>query len=233
MIEPIKRPLTNPALLLPRLRSSQRAEDVDGFFKVVGEALNLELQISEVPDGANPFYVHSFPKERLGKESQPFDGITWKVLNSSMAPMDNAGGRIPRKPMAFESKSDPNMAGYNLITQDWLELGTAEFTIWSRSSDTRSSLLVWFHKMLMRYANVFQFFEGRGIDMFQYVGRGEDSFETREDQELHFGTLTYQFRVQYIDNFSIKKLEKLTVNVQQQNSLGGDELTFSLPINAN
>jgi hypothetical protein len=219
---------TPPELLIPRLRSSLKAVDVDGFFVIVGEALEMQLQAQggEVPDGAVPFYVHSFPKERFAKEGQPFDGITWKVLSSTMAPMDNAGGRIPRKPTWFQDGRDPRLSGYQLITQMWEELATIEFTVWSKSSDTRSKLLVWFHKMLMRYANVLQFFDGRGISMFQFVGRGEDQFETREQQEVHFGTLTYQFRVQYLDTFSTKQLDSLTAYAQIDNA---DKLTFELP----
>jgi len=218
-------------LTLPRLRSSLRAVDVDGFFPLVAEALALEMTISdEVPDGAHPVFVHTFPKERLAKEGQPFDVITWKVLSSAMAPTDNAGSRIPRKPMKIPGGPDPKATGYNLITQMWWELATAEFTIWSKSSDTRSTLLTWFHKLLMRYANVLKFFEGRGADMFQYVGRGEDSFETHEDQEVHFGTITYQFRVQYMDTFSERQLEQLSVQAQIEH---GDQLIVSLSSEAN
>jgi len=143
-----------------------------------------------------------------------------------MAPTDNAGSRIPRKPMNLDSRPDTSAAGYNLLTQMWWELATAEFTIWSKSNDTRSILLTWFHKLLMRYANVLKFFEGRGVEMFQYVGRGEDGFETREQQELHFGTLTYQFRVQYLDTFSERQLEQLSV--LSQIDCHGDQLTASL-----
>jgi len=217
-------------LTLPRLRSSLRAVDVDGFFRVVAEALALEMSISEVPDGAHPVFVHTFPKERLAKEGQPFDVITWKVLSSGMAPTDNAGSRIPRKPMNIPGGPDPNASGYNMLTQMWWELATAEFTIWSKSSDTCSILLTWFHKLLMRYANVLKFFEARGVDKFQYVGRGEDGFETREEQEVHYGTLTYQFRVQYLDTFSERQLELLAVHAQIDD---GDQLTVSLTPEAN
>jgi hypothetical protein len=220
---------TPPELLIPRLRSSLRAVGVDGFFKMAEEALALELETSEVPDGAHPFYMHSFPKERLGKTGQPFDGITWRVVSSAMAPTDNAGSRIPRKPILSVETKDPRLGGYNQITQMWWELATAEFTIWSKSSSTRSSLLTWFHKVLMRYANVLKFFDGRGVEMFQFVGRGEDGFETREEQEVHFGTLTYQFRVQYLDTFTRRQLESLSVIANIDDA---DQLTFSLPAEA-
>jgi hypothetical protein len=217
-------------LTLPRLRSSLRAVDIDGFFTVVGQALALEMKLSEVPDGAHPVFVHTFPKERIAEEGKPFDVITWKVISAAMAPTDNAGSRIPRKPFKIPGGPDPRATSYNLLTQMWWELGTAEFTIWSKSSDTRSTLLTWFHKLLMRYANVLKFFEGRGVDMFQYVGRGEDSFETHEEQEVHFGTLTYQFRVQYLDTFSERQLEQLSVQAQIDH---GDQLDISLSPEAN
>jgi hypothetical protein len=216
-------------LLLPRLRSTLKAIDVDCFFDSVGEILQLQLEVQggEAPDGAVPFYVHSFPKERLARTGDPFDGITWGVLSSTMASMDNAGGRISRKPMEIEVKPDPNRSGYNSVTQIWLETSTVEFTIWSKSSDTRSKLLTWFHKVLMRYANVLQFFDGRGIYQFQFVGRGADTFETREQQEVHFGTLTYQFRVQYVDSYLEKQLTSLTATAQVES---GDISSYQLPI---
>lgn len=221
---------TPPELLIPRLRSSLRAVDVDGFFVVAGEALDLERKTAEIPAGADPFYVHNFPKERLAESDKPFDGITWRVLSSAMAPTDNAGSRIPRKPFTpLSAGPDPNAKGYNLLTQMWWELATVEFTIWSKSSDTRSVLLTWFHRLLMRYANVLKFFEGRGVDKFQFVGRGEDGFETHEQQEVSFGTLTYQFRVQFLDTFSQRQLEQLTVYAQIDRK---DQLTFSIPADA-
>ena len=225
----IPKPETPPELLIPRLRSSLKAVDVDGFFLVAGEALRLEIDTGLVPDGANPFYVHNFPKERLAEADKPFDGITWRVVSSAMAPTDNAGSRIPRKPFQLPAGKDPRKAGYNILTQMWWELATVEFTIWSKSSDTRCALLNWFHKTLMRYANVLKFFEGRGIDVFQFVGRGEDGFDTRENQEIHYGTLTYQFRVQFLDSFSQRQLETLTVSAQIDQE---DQLTFSIPADA-
>lgn len=143
-----------------------------------------------------------------------------------MAPTDNAGSRIPRKPTAIQDGKDPKLGGYNQVTQMWWELATGEFTIWSKSPSTRSALLTWFHKFLMRYANVLKFFEGRGVEMFQYVGRGEDGYETKEEQEVHYGTLTYQFRVQFLDTFTKRQLESLSVIAQIDQN---DQLTFSLP----
>ena len=61
------------------------------------------------------------------------------------------------------------------------------------------------------------------------MGRGEDGFDTRENQEIHYGTLTYQFRVQFLDSFSQRQLETLTVSAQIDQE---DQLTFSIPADA-
>lgn len=196
------------------LRSSHPAVDVDGFFDVVSQALQLHIQSEQTPGGTAPFFVRAFPKERLSKVDQPFDGFTFRVLSSIMAPTDNAGTRTPRKPMSLDIQPDPKASGYNVVNQMWFELATVEFTAWSKSITTASSLVTWFHKFMMRYANVLKYFEAYGADKLQFVGRGEDDFETHEQQEVYLGTLTYQIRIQFIDNFSQRRLDSLTVNSQ-------------------
>lgn len=204
---------------IPRLRSARPAVDPEGFFDVVGQALQLHIAADEVPAGTSPFYQHAFPKDRLGKTDQPFDGITFKVLSSVPAQVSN-DGTVRRNAFTFESEALAD--NYTQKSMVWLELLTVEFTIWSKSNPTRSSLVTWFHRFLLRYANVYKFFEARGADKFQFVGRGEDGFETREQQLVYFGTLTYQVRIQFLDSFTERQLTQLTVDV----ALGNDQQTI-------
>jgi hypothetical protein len=197
---------------LPRLRSTRAAVDSEQFFDAVGQALQLHLKSQEVPDGAIPFYLHAVPKERVSQVDQPFDGITYKVVSSVPYPRSN-DGTVSRKPFTFEAP-DPHQAGYVIKTDSWMELLTVEFSVWSRSNPTRSKLVNWFHLFMMRYANAYKFFEARGADMFQFVGRGEDDFESHEEQEIYFGTLTYQVRIQLLNNYSQRQIDQLTVDVQ-------------------
>lgn len=174
-----------------------------------------------LPTADRPFYSHSFPKERLTQVDKPFDGITFSVLSSAPAPVQN-DGTVSRKPFTFV-EPDPARAGYVSTTTSWLEIVTIEFTIWSKSNPTRSKLLNWFHRFMMRYgASEYKYFEAHGADKFQFVARGEDGFETREEQEVYYGTLTYQVRVQLLDNYSERQLNQLTVDVQ----LGQDQQTI-------
>jgi hypothetical protein len=204
----------------PRLRSSKPASDPDQFCEHVGQALQIYLKSKEVPDNADPFYVRAFPKERLTKVDTPFDGITYKILSSVPAQTRN-DGTISRKPYSF-IEPDPTKHGYELVTDAWFELATVEFTIWSKSNPTRGKLVNWFHKFILRYANAYKYFEARGADKLQFVGRGEDGFETHEEQEVYFGTLTYQVRIQFLDTFSQRQLDSLTIDSQ----FGHDQQTI-------
>jgi len=186
----------------------------------VGKALALHLKTEETPAGAQPFYLHQFPKERVGTVDAPFDGITFKVLSSVPAPTRN-DGTVSRRPFTF-TEPDPQRQGYLKKTDTWMEIVTVEFTIWSKSNPTRGKLVNWFHRFILRYANAYKVFLARGIDKLQFVGRGEDGFETHEQQEIYFGTLTYQCRVQFLDTYIERQLDQLTVIAQ----LGQDQQTI-------
>lgn len=205
---------------IPRLRSTQPAADPESFFNAVKQALDLFLTSNQTPSGSIPFYLHQFPQERVTLVDQPFDGITFKVISSVPAEV-RTDGTISRKPYQFE-EDDPTQTGYVIKTDSWFELLTVEFTIWSKSNPTRGSLVNWFHRFILRHANRYRFFEARGVDKFQFVGRGEDGFETHEEQEIYYGTLTYQARVQFIDTFSERKIDQLSVSLQ----LGQDQQTI-------
>lgn len=195
----------------PPLRSSEPAADIQGFFKAVGEALDLHVKTAGAPDGIAPVYVHSFPKERLSKPGTPFDVITHHVSDGSMAATSNDGSRIPREPALRQRKPHPTKAGYNLCYQGWWEDVTAVFTIWSNSNENADELANWFHKFLMRYAYFYGFFKARGISQFRYVRRMEDTTEDREGQELYVRRLAYRFRLEYLDTFEERQLTDLTV----------------------
>lgn len=213
-------PLQRANPQIPRLRSHLPAADSDTFFDAVGEAMTQHLEAEKAPDGTSPFYVHSFPQERLTKTDEPFDGVTFRVVSSVPAPVRN-DGTVSRKPF-YIVEPDHTKAGYNKVTADWFEIVTVEFTLWSRSNPTRGHLVNWFHRFILRYANAYKFFEARGVDKFQFVGRGEDGFETKEQQEIYFGTLTYQIRIQFLDTYSERQLTNLSVSAQ----LGNDQPTI-------
>jgi hypothetical protein len=204
-----------------RLRSSLPSVDAEGFFEAVSEALQLYIVAETPPDGVVPIYIHEFPKERLTKPDQAFDVVTFRVVSSVPASVLN-DGTVSRKPVVSFWTLDPENTGYALRADVYMELLTVEFQVWSKSNPTRSKLVNWFHRFLLRQANRTRYFEARGADKFQFVGRGEDGFETREEQEIYYGTLTYQVRTQFVDTYSERLLDQITVASQ----FGPDQQTI-------
>jgi hypothetical protein len=218
-------PPTPPGLLVPRLRSTHPAANPGEFFDVVEKALLLQLA-SEQTD-RKLFFTHSFPKDRLAKPDQEFFGIVFRVLSSVMTPTDNSGSRVPRAPSVRQVVLDPHKTGYADVDFAWKETLTVEFKIYSKASDTRGELVHWFHRFFMRYAYLMKYFEGYGIDKIQFVGRGEDGYETQEMQEVYFGLLTYQCQLEYLETYSKRIIDSLTINA----SAGNDVLTINIPDN--
>ena len=213
-----------PVQLVPPLRSSQPAADIQGFFRIVGEALNLHVNTVGAPDGVTPVYVHTFPKERLSETGKPFDVITHHVLEGGMAATSNDGNRVPRQPSVRERKPHPTKAGYNQCYQAWWEESSVVFTIWSNSNENADELTVWFHRFLMRYAYAYGTFKARGIQQFRFVKRLEDSNEDREGQELYVRRLVYSFRLEYLDMFEERQLTDVSLHV----TAGQDTVTREL-----
>lgn len=221
----MKLPPTPPGLLVPAKRSAHPAANAGQYFDVVSKALDLH-QASEQTN-RQLFFTHNYPKDRLAKADQEFSGIVFRVLSSTMTPTDNSGTRIPRAPSRRETVLDPHKKGYVNITTGWKETLTSEFKIYTKASDTRGELVDWFHRFFMRYAYALEYFGTYGIDKIQFVGRGEDGYETQENQEVYFGTLTYQCQLEYLDIFSARVLDSLTLNA----SAGKDVLTINFPNN--
>src|SRR3954471_8667380 len=121
--------MTFSSLSPQRLRSSQPAVDIDGFFSSVDDALKLHLKQAHWPEGTSPTYVHQFPKERVAKADDPFDVISFHVGGALMAPSSNDGQRVPVAPSLREVKPNPGQLGYNTPSIAWKEMVEVVFEI--------------------------------------------------------------------------------------------------------
>lgn len=213
-----------PSSVLPPLRSSQKAADINDFFDLVGQALAGYMKTEGVPKGTAPVYVESFPKERLSQEDTPFDVITYHVAEGGMAPVLN-DGTIPRVPQLRYNRTMKEQFGYNEVTYGWWETNTVIFEIWSKTNPNANDMALWFHRFLIRYAAYYKFFEAYGIKQFQYVKRLEDSTELKENQELQKRQLAYSFRLEYLDFFVERQLTDLSLNV----SIGQEVCSIDYP----
>lgn len=194
----------------PPLRSSQPAVDIPGFFDIVEKALALYIQTEGPPDNTKPTLVHEYPKERLARPDDTFDVITFKVLESTMAPTMNDGSK-PRSPKARETKNHPKLAGFNVQIIGWWELVQAEFSIWSKSSRNADLVAAWFHGFMVKYAFAYKFFSTRGVNNFRFVRRADDDVVQTFGQELYRRRLTYEFRLETL--FAVEQKQLTDVDV--------------------
>lgn len=196
---------------VPPLRSSQPSVDIPGFFDAVEKALLVFITSEGKPDNTTPVFVHEFPKERLAETDQPFDIITFKVLESIMAPTMNDGS-TPRGPRQRQVKQYPGLAGYNLDIFGWWELVQAEFSIWSKSSRNADAIAAWFHYFMMKYAFTYKFFMSRGVEHFRFVKRADDDRDVLEGQEIYRRKLVYEVRLETLYTAESKQLTELNIN---------------------
>jgi len=208
----------------PPLRSSKPAADINGFFAIVGQALQNYIKTEGAPEGVTPFYVEEFPKERLSQPDTPFDGFTFRVLEGTMASTSNTPN-APRAPIVRQTRVMNELAGYNEVTQGWWEDNTVMFETWSKANATANDLAVWFHRFLIRYAYFYKFFEAYGVKQFRFLKRFEDTVETKENQEVYKRQFAYTFRLEYLDTFIERQLTDLTINV----SIGRDVQKIEIP----
>lgn len=183
------------------------------FFDVVNKAFQVHL-ISQGPPGQKaPKFLSDYPKDNNGHFDSSFDVILYHTAGSKMAPMDNAGGRVPKGPQRREIKPHPTKARYNLVTIGWWELLTAKFTIYSLSHDRADELVMWFHRMMMRYTFQLDFFRARGVQDLRFIEREADEFSTKFDQELYIRSLTYSARLELLDSYEFKDLESIALTI--------------------
>jgi hypothetical protein len=195
----------------PPLRSSQPAVGIPEFFDIVEKVMALYIKTETAPDNTTPVLVHEFPKERLAKPDTTFDIITYKVLESTMAPTMNDGSR-PRSPRPREVRLHPNLAGFNIQEYGWWEQVQAEFSIWSKSSRNADLVTAWFHRFMMKYAFAYRFFQSRGVTNFRFVKRADDDIDHTFGQEVYRRRLVYEFRLENLYAVEQKQITDIDIN---------------------
>lgn len=211
--------------ILPLSRSPLPAVDVNGFFEIVQQALALYIQTEGPPDNINPVLVEEFPRERLTKQDDTFDIITFRVRTGTMAASTNTD-MIPKKPSLRESKPHPKLGPqYLLNTYGWWETVQPEFTIWSRSNINANLMTEWFHIFLMKYVHFTKFFNGRGIDNFVYIEREDEELDHNEGQEIYKRRLVYEFRLNRMSTLDSRVLTNVSVTY----GIGNQVDTITLP----
>jgi hypothetical protein len=194
----------------PPLRNIQPAVDLAGFFDLLQTAFALHIKTTGQPEGITPQFVESFPKERLSQPDQAFDIITYRIKSAGMAPTGN-DGRTPRAPTLRENKQSKEKTDYNIEVWHWWEQIVVTFEIWSNDNANANTLAIWFHKFIFTWAFVLKYFQGHGVNNFEFVERLEDTAPRVDEQELYLRQLSYTFRLETLIAFEKRQLTELTL----------------------
>lgn len=181
---------------------------VFGAFK---EAFELHLESMQWPKADWPILVKSFPKERESKFDTTFDVILFHIVHCQTASTSNMADRRPTGLSRQESILHPTKAGYLQERIGWQEEITVAFDVIAKSNERADELVLWFHRMVMRYAHGMKFFQGRGINYLVFRERLEDVMTKEFGQELYKRPLRYDLRLELFELVEAKLLEDVTI----------------------
>lgn len=222
--------MVQDGLSLPKSRSSLAVVDYNGFFDIVAEAMQLQMDSEQLAEDRRPVLVREFPKERLVEMDTGREFIVYSIHHAEMGGTDRDGvGRVPRKPILRDSYKSPDKSFYQTEVYGWWENVVVEFTIWAKTELRASELALWFHRFLMRYGAILDFFRARGVENFRFVERLADRFHPETGQELSTRCLRYGIRIQFLETFEKKALELISVELPESGpiDIDGRKLTVS------
>lgn len=188
-----------------RLRSPQPAVDIDGFYSLVGEALQTFQLAEGRAEDKLLIYTEEFQPENYERETisvrlkhrQP-------AVMSKTAPM---GQPRELKPNVREVYDDPILPGYQIWELGWMRDNLVEFCVWSKSNKEANKIALWFEDFI--HYNMW-FFRSRGVNQL-YLNEREQDFIIL-DKRLVGRPITYFVRTERIIQLREKVLEELIVN---------------------
>ncbi len=195
----------------PRLRSPLPATDLDGFFRLVGQALKHQQHL----DGAKKevFFTEEYPEKD--------DNITGEVISyqllerrpgtferKQVGGMLNEGNTRQRRKIFRESQADPDYPGERIHTYgQWFD-NKIQFNIMAKTNKTANQRALWFENFMDSWT---WFFEVNGILHLKYEGRGPDSVVTPENQKIAIRPMIYYLQTERITVIREHALRSLVV----------------------
>lgn len=211
-----KDPLSQPVQLTPpRLKNKQPAANIQGFFDLVGTALQLHLKAVGNPNSVPPIFLADDPKQRVTRADTAFDAIFYRVEKAQMANNTNDGVRKPKIMEIRETRHHPDKADYLIEVMGWREQVDVQFDIYSKDAESANRLAEWFHQFIMTWAWELKFFEGRGIENFEFLERLKDEAPRVDEQELYIRPLRYTFRLNRLFALEKRTITSLLLSLQE------------------
>lgn len=195
----------------PRLRSPLPATDVDGFFNLVGKAIEEQQRIEGVK--VPIIYSEEMPEadDNLKGEVITYSiksrlPGTFEAIQQSLA-MDNRRIRN-RRPLLREIIEDPEHPGTKIYTYGLEFDNIVCFNLWAKTNKTANLRAMWFEDLIEKWR---WYFEASGIKRVNYEGRAEDKRLSPDNIKLACRPLMYYVRTEKITVVSEYTLRSLVV----------------------
>ena len=196
----------------PRLRTPFPAQDIDGFFRLVGQAINAQQTAEGVQ---NPLkYTEDMPENDDNisgevisycvKERRPG---AFEQVKQGAAFMDRTART--RKKVFRESYDDPEHPGLKVYTYGQEYDNMVEFKIWAKTNKTANARAMWFEDFMEQWR---WYFEASGVKRINYEKRGEDMHLSPENVKLVCRPLYYYVRTEKVTVVREYMLRSLVVD---------------------
>ena len=181
-----------------RLRTPRPAVDIDGFFRLVGNAIQQQQLLEGV---ANPIsYLEDTPEE---DDNLTGETIVYSLLerlpghfeqkNLGMA-MSNRTMR-QRKKLFREAIKDPDNPGMKIFTYgEWFD-NTVCFKVYARTNKVANRRALWLEDTIDRWI---WYLKASGLSEIAYLGRGADEYLSPENRKIVCRPLHYYIRTEKV-----------------------------------
>ena len=192
-----------------RLVSAGDAQDLDGFFSLVNEAIQDRLTRENIAETDRPIYVEAYPPEDIRSEAITFKLIKREPATTSQGKQMNHG-RQDWRPKLREIVSDPSHPNKKLYVYGLLHDNVIELCCWARTNKAANARALWLERLMDDYR---WFLKYRGVSELRYEGRLADQHTETAENKLHSRPLRYYVRTERISTWSANIVTQLLLGV--------------------
>lgn len=191
-----------------RVRQPREAQDIDGFFVLVNNALK-DKQVDEgIGDDKKLIFTEELPPVDLATEV-----VTYSLIRREPATMGGPpfeGSRHELKSHIRSIEDDPNHVGFKVITLGQHFENEVIFTCWAKTNKQANKRALWFEDLMREYAWYLKY---NGVMECIFMRRLEDSSLdlTGERNILYARPLVYYVRTERLTHLSEPTIRRIVV----------------------
>lgn len=195
-----------------RTRGPRSTLDIDGFFRLVGNAIKRQQEFEGVKTLIK--YTEEMPEI---DDNLKIEHITYQILNRKPGTFEAAtAGQImngaairARRFMPREMIDDPDNPGYVIWTYTQPYDNEVEFRIYAQTNRTANLRAMWFEDLIERWL---WYFRASGVNQILYKERGADIHTSPDNRKLVCRPMRYLVRTEKLTLIRENALRSLIID---------------------